>query len=277
MHSLNMVSIRVLDDIGIRYTVEFVSHFGFQKSLLPHSLSLALGSLSVSPLDLAAAYAVFANGGFKIEPYLIDHITDNDGHLLLQAKAAYVCNPCTAKNTDPDVIAPRVLSEEVSYLMNTALMDVVRHGTASAAASALNRKDIAGKTGTTNEQVDAWFAGYTPQLVVTTWVGFDTPTPLHEYAAMLALPLWIDFMKVALKDMPEVMIQKPATIVAVPIDPHTGLQVPSNQPSQLIEYFREQEVPALQGTLPQSLPEEFEQPTTHTQPAEVEEGHWVEP
>ena len=243
VHSLNMVSIRILDDIGINYAVDFVSHFGFQKANLPHSLSLALGSLSVSPMDLTAAYAVFANGGYKIEPFLIDRITDNKGKVLLQAKPAYVCNQCTNKKVDPDVIAPRVIPEDVAFLMNSALLDVVQHGTAHGATS-LNRKDIAGKTGTTNEQVDAWFAGYNPDLVVTTWVGFDTPRPLHEYAAMLALPLWIDFMKVALKGKPEVAMKQPENVVAVPIDPTSGLRVNPNQINNIIEYFRKEEVPA---------------------------------
>ena len=243
VHSLNMVSIRILDDIGINYAVEFVSHFGFQKANLPHSLSLALGSLTVSPMDLTAAYAVFANGGYKIEPFVIDRITDNEGKILLQAKPAYVCNQCTNKSSDSDVIAPRVIPEDVAFLMHTALMDVVQHGTAHD-ATVLNRKDIAGKTGTTNEQVDAWFAGYNPDLAVTTWVGFDTPRPLHEYAAMLALPVWIDFMKVALSGKPESDIKQPENVVAVRIDPVTGLQARPNQANGIIEYFRQDEVPS---------------------------------
>ena len=243
VHSLNMVSIRILDDIGINYAIEFVSHFGFQKTHLPHALSLALGSLSVSPMELTAAYAVFANGGYKIEPFLIDRITDNNGKVLLQAKPAYVCNQCTDKKVDPDVIAPRVIPEDVAFLMHTALMDVVQHGTAHA-ATALNRRDIAGKTGTTNEQVDAWFAGYNPNLVVTTWVGFDTPTPLHEYAAMLALPMWIDFMRVALKGTPEQDMKQPDNVVAVRIDPVSGLLAGPNQQNAIVEYFRKEEVPA---------------------------------
>ncbi len=252
VHSLNMVSIRILDDIGIDYAVEFVSHFGFQKTNLPHTLSLALGSLSVSPMDLTAAYAVFANGGYKIEPYLIDRITDNEGKVLLQAKPAYVCNPCTEKNKDTDVIAPRVISEDVAFLMHTALMEVIQHGTAHS-ATVLNRNDIAGKTGTTNEQVDAWFAGYNPSLVVTTWIGFDTPKPLHEYAAQLALPVWIDFMKVALKDIPEQDMKQPEDVVAVRIDPSNGLLANPNQENGIIEYFRKEEVPAPTDTNPDMM------------------------
>ena len=127
--------------------------------------------------------------------------------------------------------------------MNSALMGVIQHGTAQE-ASVLNRKDIAGKTGTTNEQVDAWFAGYNPDLVVTTWVGFDTPHPLHEYAARLALPIWIDFMKIALRGTPDHEIKKPDNVVTVRINPSNGLLAKATQSSAITEYFREADVPS---------------------------------
>jgi len=241
IHSTNLVSIRILDDIGIDYAIDFVSQFGFHKATLPHALSLALGSLSVSPMDLTVAYAVIANGGYKIEPYLIDHITDSDGQILLQAKPTSVCEaPCTGAN--PDVIAPRVIPADVAFLMNSALMGVVQQGTATD-AKVLNRKDLAGKTGTTNEQVDAWFAGYNPDLVVTTWIGFDTPHPLHEYAARLALPVWIDFMKVALHGKPERQMKQPDNVVAARINPVNGLLAKGNQKNAITEYFRDKDVP----------------------------------
>ncbi|MCX7117397.1 MAG: penicillin-binding protein 1A [Legionellales bacterium] len=259
VHSLNMVSIRILDDIGISYAVQFVSQFGFQKANLPHALSLALGTLSVSPLDLATAYAVFANGGYKIEPYMIDRITNHDGKILLQAKPTHVCHECTESNPGADANAPRVIPEDLAFLMHTALTDVIQHGTAHE-ATILHRKDIAGKTGTTNEQVDAWFSGYHPELVVTTWVGFDTPAPLYEYAATLALPLWIDFMKVALKDLPVEFIKQPDNVLAVSIDPTTGLQSMPNQPNAIIEYFRKNEVPQLEeSNIPFNASENLEE------------------
>ena len=243
VHSRNLVSIRILDDIGIDYAIDFVSQFGFHKQGLPHALSLALGSLSVSPMDLAAAYAVFANGGFKVEPYLIDHIADSDGHILLQEKSVHVCqSPC--KDTPPDLIAPRVIPADVAFLMNSALKGVIQQGTA-VEARGLNRTDIAGKTGTTNEQVDAWFAGYNPDLVVTTWIGYDTPHPLHEYAARLALPLWIDFMKVALQGKPQRDLPQPANIVSVRINPDNGLLAKAGQTNAIGEYFRDTDVPGL--------------------------------
>lgn len=244
VRSRNLVSIRILDDIGIPYAIDFVSQFGFQKKTLPHALSLALGSLTVTPMDLTAAYAVFANGGFKIEPYLIDHITDNNGKILLQTNPSYACNPCSENNHDTDQHAPRVIPSDVAFLMNTALQGVIQHGTAHA-ANVLNRHDIAGKTGTTNEQVDAWFAGYNPDLVLTTWVGFDTPHPLHEYAATLALPLWIEVMKFALNGKPEHTLTQPENVVSVAINPLNGLRAKPNQNHVITEYFRETDVPQL--------------------------------
>ncbi|HBD7487658.1 TPA: transglycosylase domain-containing protein, partial [Legionella pneumophila] len=243
VQSKNLVSIRILDDIGIDYTIDFLTRFGFNKKSLPRALSLALGSLSISPMDLTTAYAVFANGGYKVEPYLIDHITDADGKILLQAKPSIVCDPCDKDKVDASTLAPRVISEDIAFLMNTALRDVIQHGTGRA-ARVLNRQDIAGKTGTTNDQVDAWFAGFNPNLVVTTWIGFDNPKSLHEYAANLALPLWIDFMKVALKDKPEVELKQPENVIAVRIDPVSGLLAKPNQENGIIEYFRQNEVPS---------------------------------
>ena len=250
-HSVNVISIRILDDIGIDYVVDFATHFGFQKTNLPRTLSLALGSLSVSPMDLATAYSVFANGGYKIEPYLIDRITNNEGKVLLQAKPVNVCNPCTEKNIEPDLIAPRVIPEDIAFLMNSALMGVIQHGTAHD-ATVLNRNDIAGKTGTTNDKVDAWFAGYTPNLVVTVWVGFDTPKPLYEYAARLALPVWIDFMKVALKGLPEEEAKLPPNVVEVRINPLNGLLAKPDQQNTINEYFRENEVPSTDDSVTSS-------------------------
>lgn len=240
--SSNLVSIRILNDLGFDYSIDFMTHFGFQKQHLPRALSLALGSLTVTPMELTAAYAVFANGGFKIEPYLIDHINDEENHILLQATPVIACDKCSADKASADLRAPRVLPADVAFLMNTALRDVIQQGTGRA-AKVLNRQDIAGKTGTTNDQVDAWFSGFNPELVVTTWVGYDTPMSLHEYAAGLALPVWINFMKTALKNRPEVSLTQPENVVAVNIDPNTGSLAKANQSNAIVEYFREQDVP----------------------------------
>lgn len=254
VRSLNMVSIRILDDLGFDYTIDFATHFGFRKKQMPRALPLALGSLSVSPIDLTTAYAVFANGGYKIEPYLIDRITDNDGEILLKATPAIVCDPCEQDKEHPMTLAPRVIPADVAFLMYTAMRDVIQHGTARA-AMVLNRKDIAGKTGTTNDQVDTWFAGFNPDLVAVVWVGYDTPQSLHEYAAGLALPLWIEFMKVALNKQPEKFLPQPDNVVAVRIDPKSGLLAPENQPNAIVEYFREGDVPTEeQAAAPQEQP-----------------------
>lgn len=243
IHSSNLVSIRVLDDIGIDYAIDYLTNFGFLKKNLPYALSLALGSLSVSPLEISQAYAVFANGGYKIEPYLINQITDNDGNILLQAKPSTVPNELAHHDIDEEEFeAPQVISKDIVFLINSALKDVMKRGTARS-ASVLKRDDIAGKTGTTNDQVDAWFAGYNPDLVVTTWMGFDNPEPIHEYATTTALPIWIDFMKFALKGMPEKPQSIPDNIVSVRINPTTGLLAHPNHAEGVIEFFRRDEVP----------------------------------
>lgn len=248
IHSRNLVSIRILDDIGFDYAIEFLSQFGFNKNHLPKALSLALGSLSLSPLDLSSAYAIFANGGFKVEPYLIDHIDDEEGHTLLRTRPAIALEPDNAAQIEAANLAPRVLSSDIAFLMNSALKAVIQQGTGRA-ANILNRQDLAGKTGTTNDQVDAWFAGYNKDLVTTVWTGFDTPRSLHEYAANLALPLWIDFMKVALAKQPEQESTQPDNIVAVRIDPSTGLLAQYNQDNAILEYFRKNEVPDVEDSL----------------------------
>lgn len=240
--SRNLVSIRLLDNIGIDYAIQFVTRFGFEKNQLPHALSLALGSLSVSPLELTSAYAIIANGGYRVEPFLIDHITSRHGEILLQANPTQVCQvlekPQPGKNC-----AQQVIPSDLAFLIHSALQSVIEHGTASS-ARVLERHDLAGKTGTTNEQVDAWFAGYHPQLVTTTWFGYDNPRPLHEYAASLALPLWIDYMRVALKHLPEQVILPPSGIVSIPINPSTGLKAYKNAPQSIDEYFRSDEIPS---------------------------------
>ena len=242
-----MVSIRILDDIGIDYAIDFITQFGFIKTSLPHTLSLALGTLSVSPIELASAYAIFANGGYKIEPFLIANITDTEGHVLMQTQSLHVPMPDEKKS---EALAPRVISEDVAFLMHTALLGVVQQGTAKEAMS-LNRTDVGGKTGTTNDQVDAWFCGYTPDLVAVTWVGYDNPISVHEYGSRLALPLWIDFMRIALEGVPLHPIKPPLDIVTEYINPKTGAK--ENDPKRgILEYFRQSEIPTYDNAAPES-------------------------
>lgn len=188
MKSKNMISIRILDKIGAQFGQEHVTKFGFDAAKNPPYLTLALGAGSVTPLQMATAYSVFANGGYLIKPYLISYIVDSDGKVLSQAR------PEKAGNE-----GIRVIDARNAFIMTTMLKDVVRGGTA-ARANSLGRSDLAGKTGTTNDSVDAWFAGYQPQLVGVAWLGFDQPKNMggHETGSGLALPVWINYMQKAL-------------------------------------------------------------------------------
>ncbi len=192
MKSKNMISIRILHKIGAKYGQEYATRFGFDADKNPPYLTLALGAGNVTPLQMAGAYAVFANGGYKVNPYLIAKVTDSDGNVLSQAK--------------PDLAgeeANRVIDERNAFLMNSMLNDVVRFGTANK-AMALKRPDLAGKTGTTNDSIDAWFAGYQAKLVGIAWIGYDQPRNLgnRETGGGLALPIWVNYMAKALKSIP---------------------------------------------------------------------------
>ena len=193
MKSKNMVSIRILHKIGAKYGQEYATRFGFDADRNPPYLTLALGAGNVTPLQMAGAYAVFANGGYKVSPYLIAKVTDADGKVLSEAK--------------PDragVPANRVIDVRNAFLMDSMLKDVVRGGT-GIKAMVLKRNDLAGKTGTTNDSIDAWFAGYQARLVAIAWMGYDQPKNLgsRETGGGLALPIWINFMQTALKDIPQ--------------------------------------------------------------------------
>jgi penicillin-binding protein 1A len=236
-HSRNLVSIRLLQQIGIPYVIDYLARFGFNRDQLPNSLSLALGTAEVSPLEMAAAYSIFANDGYQIKPYLIDKIVNfNDQKIIYQTK------PLVADDT-----APQVITKQNAYLINAALRDVIQNGTGKAAKT-LQRNDIAGKTGTTNDQKDAWFSGFNGSLVVTTWMGFDQSQSLYEYAAQSALPMWINFMRVALKDQPETMMPQPDDIITVRIDKQTGLLARTDDPDSIFEIFRKEYAPTHSAT-----------------------------
>ncbi|OON59835.1 penicillin-binding protein [Massilia sp. KIM] len=190
--SKNMVSIRILNKIGARYGQEFATRFGFDAERNPAYLTLALGAGATTPLQMAGAYAVFANGGYRISPYLISKVTDADGKVLSEARPERA-----------GVEANRVIDARNAFLVDSMLKDVVRFGTATKALS-LKRSDIAGKTGTTNDSIDAWFAGYNPKLVGIAWIGYDQPKNLgnRETGGGLALPIWISYMSKALKGEP---------------------------------------------------------------------------
>jgi penicillin-binding protein 1A len=222
--SLNLVSVRILQGIGPYYARDYIRRFGFDPARHPPYLTMALGAGSVTPLQLAAAYGVFANGGFSVKPYLIDKVYDKEGRLLMQA------SPQQAGGNAPRVIDPRN-----AWLMTTMMQDVVRYGTA-ASAGQLGRSDIAGKTGTTNDSRDTWFAGYTPDLVAIAWMGYDQPRSLgrRETGAQSALPIWISFMGTALKGVPQKGWAMPSGIISVKINPATGTRLPDTVVDELL-------------------------------------------
>jgi penicillin-binding protein 1A len=229
--SKNMVSIRILQSIGPQYAQDYVRRFGFDGDKHPPYLTMALGAGSVTPWQMARAYGVFANGGYRIDPYLIERIVDDRGNLLAQAQPA--------KAGDPNL---RVLDVRNAFIMDSMMQDVTRSGTAARAAT-LGRKDLAGKTGTTNDHVDAWFAGYQAEIVGVAWIGFDQPKKLgaNETGALAALPIWMGYMGRTLKGVRESRQPVPDGVISVRIDPDTGLQAADGK---LAEYFYREFLPA---------------------------------
>jgi penicillin-binding protein 1A len=236
--SRNLISVRLLRSVGIPAATETALRFGFTEQQLPQKLSLALGSGYASPLQMARMYAVFANGGFLIDPFFIERIESSTGDILFQAEPLMACINCTAKN------APQIITPQINFLMNSLLRDVVQRGTATKAKT-LQRTDLAGKTGTTNDQKDAWFNGFTPHIVGIAWVGRDNSQSLgrFETGGKAALPLWIDFMRYALKGKAEEELVMPEGISKVLIDTEEGLLAREESPSSTWEYFRNKFTP----------------------------------
>jgi penicillin-binding protein 1A len=249
--SRNLVSIRILRAIGAGYAATYAENFGFSSEELPHDLTLALGSASVTPLQMARAYSVLANGGYLIEPYFIRSIYDAAGEVVFMADSPVVCTNCpefldevvTGKPKQVN-LAPQVLSPQNVWLMTSMMRDVIQRGTGTR-ARVLGRSDLAGKTGTTNDQMDGWFSGFNHALVATAWVGFDKLEPLGrgETGGRSALPMWIDYMREALQGVDEVVQQPPEGLVTVRIDPVTGLLARSGQKDAIFETFMEDSIP----------------------------------
>ncbi len=249
--SRNLVSIRLLRDIGIDYTRNYLTRFGFKKNELTPNLSMVLGTNTASPLKMATAYAIFANGGYQITPYFIDTIQDYDDGIIYNHSNSLACPECIPDQAESDLsnplpqqVAPRVLSPETHYLMTSLLKDVIARGTARKART-LKRDDIGGKTGTTNDQKDAWFFGFHPSLVAIAWVGFDRPQPLGrgETGGRAALPMWIEFMREILTDLPRKRTQMPSGVVMAKIDPVSGKLARASQKNAIYEVFKKQTVP----------------------------------
>jgi penicillin-binding protein 1A len=260
-HSRNLVSIRLMHSIGVPFALEHISKFGFNIDHLPHNLSLALGSGEITLLEQVRGYSVFANGGYLIDPYFIDSIKTYDEEIIFQANPKRVCNDCEIINEDfnlqsvisDSVIddestitnhAPRVINPQNIWIMNSITRDVIQRGTGRRAL-VLGRKDLSGKTGTTNDQHDAWFSGFNTNIATVTWVGFDKFLPLgsRETGARAALPMWIDYMRTALEGMPESVMERPSGLVNVRIDPATGKLASSSNQDAIFEVFRPGHVP----------------------------------
>ncbi|MCF6283043.1 MAG: penicillin-binding protein 1A [Candidatus Polarisedimenticolaceae bacterium] len=256
--SRNLVSIRLLRAIGTKTALNHAALFGFDISKLPADLSLALGSGAVTPIKMAEGYSVLANGGFHTEPYLIEQISEDHSKILFQANPYRVCDETAPsaetteeRSTEEPLIEPlncaeRVISAQNHYLMNSMMRDVVQAGTARR-ARVLGRKDIAGKTGTTNDQRDAWFNGFNNRMVAITWLGFDNAKPLGrgEVGGRAALPAWISFMREALQDMPEQPLEMPVGMVTIRINAETGKAAHTGEKNSIFEVFREENLPEM--------------------------------
>ena len=238
--SKNMVSIRVLQKIGARYAQDYITKFGFSRKDHPAYLTMALGAGNTTPWVMATGYAVFANGGYRITPHLINKITDNHGNILQESHY-----PQAGKD------APRVIDARNAFLMTSIMQDVVAKGTATKAKS-LGRQDLAGKTGTTNNQIDAWFAGFNPKQVAIVWIGFDQPRTLgrDETGGKAALPIWIRYMATALNGVPDVPYSVPDGVMKVKIDGLTGTLINEDEDGIYEYFYQENPPPSVETVLP---------------------------
>jgi penicillin-binding protein 1A len=273
--SRNLVSIRILRSIGLRFATEYAQKFGFLRKDMPYDLSLALGSGSFSPLEIVRGYAVFSNGGYLVDPYLIGRVESGSGEIVFENIPRIVCEDCIIEapiedevvvESDPVIglaadklavegeselieqpviqYAPRVVTAQNAFIMRSIMREVVKRGTA-VRAKALGRSDIGGKTGTTNDQVDAWFSGFNNQVATTAWVGFDDQQTLgaRETGGRAALPIWIEYMRSALSGMPENLEPQPDGMVTVKIDSKTGKRAGRDTVNSRFEIFRAASAP----------------------------------
>ena len=261
--SRNLVSIRLLQQVGVGNFIRYLEQLGFDTRDYTRDLSLALGTQVMTPLQLASGYAILANGGHAVSPWLVERVEDTAGRVIYQATPSVVCRDCKApepasepqrelsmeeilaRSSEPDTSpARRVMDERDNFILTSMLQDVITRGTGRR-AQALGRDDLAGKTGTTNGPMDAWFAGYNRDVVTATWVGFDNYTPLgrREFGGTAALPIWIDFMRVALANSTGQQQPMPPGVVKVRIDPDTGQLARPGQADAIFEFFREDRLP----------------------------------
>ncbi len=311
VRSMNLVSVRLLlFETGIGNAVRHIAKFGFNDAALPRNGSLALGGGAASPLDMAQGYAIIANGGYAIKPYVIDAIYGADGAMLYRADPAVVCEPCLAEPADhyvpdpaeemtleemmdiapfqrPDAstapqlfadvnVAPAAVSTQNAYLIQDMMRDVIRRGTGRR-AMVLGRKDLSGKTGTSNDRRDAWFGGFNRDLAAIVWVGYDNDLPLGpgEEGSRTALPVWIEFMREALRGVPEHQMPMPPGIVSVLIDKETGCPASAGQRNVTFEIFRQDHVPECETV--EELPDIFNDTTGIGDGMDEESGETEEP
>jgi len=309
VHSRNLVTVRVVRRLGIQTAIDYAAKFGFNPEDMPQDMTIALGSLPATPLQMATAYAVFANGGYRVDSYFIERIEDASGQVVYQGKPMVVCESCdaatlgagsagAAANTStaadaaagsgfaaagdaaggdldhappnplPPLIAPnrvaeRVISPQNFWIMDDIMADVITRGTGIRAGLALHRKDISGKTGTTNEARDTWFNGFNRNIVATVWVGFDLERPLGEgeEGSRTAVPIWVNFMREALRGQPDRPRPLPPGLVSLRISPKTGALAGANDADAIYETFMEDHLPpaantgnSLPGTGTQNVP-----------------------
>lgn len=242
--SRNLVSIRILQAMGTKAAIAHATLFGFARAALPVNLTLALGTMSATPLEVATGYAVFANGGYKVEPYFIDRIEDPEGEVVYQATPKLVCAPCDQSVLPQEQIAPRAISAQNAWLMDSMMAEVITRGTGRRAL-ALGRGDLGGKTGTTNDSKDTWFNGFNRQLVGTVWVGYDQERSLgeSEEGSRTAVPIWVHFMREALKHVPQLTRPMPDGLVQVRISPRTGAMASADDESAIFETFMTDKLP----------------------------------
>jgi penicillin-binding protein 1A len=276
VRSRNLVSIRLLKEMGVRPVVDYIRNFGFtpEKDFIPNNLTLALGSMQATPLDVATGFAVFANGGFKVDPFYIDRIEGPAGQIVFTAEPHTVCAECpqaieavsaadraklttvSATHVPPSPLpasarrtipAERVITPQVAFMMNDIMKDVITRGTGRRAL-ALGRTDLRGKTGTTNGPLDTWFNGFNDSLVASVWVGFDVPAPLGEIeeGARTAAPIWVDFMREALRGVPEKPATMPEGIIEMKVNAATGGKKDADL-DPVFEYFRTDMLPGDEG------------------------------
>jgi len=269
--SRNLVSIRLLQAMGVGKTIDYITRFGFNKQDLPPNLSLALGTATLTPMEIATGWSTFANGGYKITPYIIDKIESRNGDTLFVANpptvpqggsatdglaapesqpitvnAAPVPGEAPGAATAPQApaVAERIVDGRTTYILNSMLQDVIKLGTGRRAL-AMGRSDIAGKTGTTNESKDAWFSGYNADYVTTVWTGFDQPESLgrREFGGTVALPIWMNYMSAALKDKPPHVQPEPEGILSLRVDPVSGRAATPSTPGAYFELFKSEDTP----------------------------------